>query len=103
MPSQEVYRWAPRVRLDFTTKQEARNVYDNTASIHLYGRHLVLEWAEEDGGVEALREKREDIKTVREEGDIELRVINAVTRRPIIQFWVFGNGGLEHVDGISDL
>ncbi|RUS16306.1 hypothetical protein BC937DRAFT_91373 [Endogone sp. FLAS-F59071] len=42
--------------LDFTTKQEARNVYDNTASIHLYGRHLVLEWAE-DGGVEALREK----------------------------------------------
>lgn len=43
--------------LDFTTKQEARNVYDNMASIHLYGRHLVLEWAEEDGGVEALREK----------------------------------------------
>ncbi|RUP46895.1 hypothetical protein BC936DRAFT_146406 [Jimgerdemannia flammicorona] len=43
--------------LDFMTKQEARNVYDNMANIHLYGRHLVLEWAEEDGGVESLREK----------------------------------------------
>ncbi|CEG78417.1 hypothetical protein RMATCC62417_13029 [Rhizopus microsporus] len=34
--------------LDFMTKQEAKNVYDNMANIHLYGRHLVLEWAKEE-------------------------------------------------------
>ncbi|KAG1142884.1 hypothetical protein G6F37_009079 [Rhizopus arrhizus] len=33
--------------LDFLTKQEAKNVYDNMGNIHLYGRHLVLEWAQE--------------------------------------------------------
>ncbi|SAM09672.1 hypothetical protein [Absidia glauca] len=43
--------------LDFMTKQEAKNVYENMSSIHLYGRHLVLEWAEEDEGVDSLREK----------------------------------------------
>lgn len=43
--------------LDFVTKQEAKNVYENMANIHLYGRHLVLEWAEEEKGVESLREK----------------------------------------------
>ncbi|GAB5591932.1 Multiple RNA-binding domain-containing protein 1 [Umbelopsis nana] len=43
--------------LELMTKQEAKNVYDNMSSIHLYGRHLVLEWATEDEGVEALREK----------------------------------------------
>ncbi|KAL0078096.1 hypothetical protein F4703DRAFT_1778440 [Phycomyces blakesleeanus] len=43
--------------LDFMTKQEAKNVYDNMGSIHLYGRHLVLEWAQEEDGIDALREK----------------------------------------------
>ncbi|KAI9486704.1 MAG: hypothetical protein EXX96DRAFT_516924 [Benjaminiella poitrasii] len=43
--------------LDFLTKQEAKNVYDNMSNIHLYGRHLVLEWAKEDENVDSLREK----------------------------------------------
>ncbi|KAG0162704.1 Multiple RNA-binding domain-containing protein 1, partial [Apophysomyces sp. BC1034] len=43
--------------LDFMTKQEAKNVFENMSSIHLYGRHLVLEWAQEEDGVDALREK----------------------------------------------
>ncbi|KAJ2960379.1 hypothetical protein NQZ79_g4192 [Umbelopsis isabellina] len=43
--------------LEFMTKQEAKNVFDNMSSIHLYGRHLVLEWASEDESVDALREK----------------------------------------------
>jgi multiple RNA-binding domain-containing protein 1 len=43
--------------LDFLTKQEAKNVYDNMGNIHLYGRHLVLEWAQEDDNVDALRHK----------------------------------------------
>ncbi|CAO3634886.1 unnamed protein product [Cunninghamella blakesleeana] len=43
--------------LDFMTKQEAKNVYEQMANIHLYGRHLVLEWAEEEEGIDSLREK----------------------------------------------
>ncbi|KAG0202948.1 hypothetical protein BGX28_004701 [Mortierella sp. GBA30] len=43
--------------LDFMTKQEAKNVYENVASTHLLGRHLVVEWAEEDSGLDVLREK----------------------------------------------
>ncbi|KAI9259083.1 hypothetical protein BY458DRAFT_541272 [Sporodiniella umbellata] len=37
--------------LDFLTKQEAKNVYDNMGNIHLYGRHLVLEWAQETDSI----------------------------------------------------
>ncbi|KAG0303342.1 hypothetical protein BGZ98_006779 [Dissophora globulifera] len=43
--------------LDFMTKQEAKSVYENVANTHLLGRHLVIEWAEEDSGLEVLREK----------------------------------------------
>ncbi|KAI8973452.1 hypothetical protein BDF20DRAFT_977834 [Mycotypha africana] len=43
--------------LEFLTKQEAKNVYENMGNIHLYGRHLVLEWAQDDENVDALREK----------------------------------------------
>ncbi|CAO3674246.1 unnamed protein product [Rhizopus stolonifer] len=48
--------------LDFLTKQEAKNVYDNMGNIHLYGRHLVLEWAQEtdkltEGSVDASRKR----------------------------------------------
>lgn len=48
--------------LDFLTKQEAKNVYDNMGNIHLYGRHLVLEWAQEtdkltEGSADASRKR----------------------------------------------
>ncbi|KAG0349230.1 hypothetical protein BG004_000454 [Podila humilis] len=43
--------------LDFMTKQEAKSVYENVANTHLLGRHLVVEWAEEEAGLEVLREK----------------------------------------------
>ncbi|KAI9317518.1 hypothetical protein BX666DRAFT_1938025 [Dichotomocladium elegans] len=43
--------------LEFTTKQEAKNVFESMGNIHLYGRHLVLDWAKDDEGVDALREK----------------------------------------------
>jgi len=39
------------------TKQEAKNVFENLTNTHLYGRHLVLEWAEDDDSIEAIREK----------------------------------------------
>lgn len=42
---------------DFMTKQEAKNVYNSMSAIHLYGRHLVLEWAKDEDDVESLRAK----------------------------------------------
>jgi multiple RNA-binding domain-containing protein 1 len=43
--------------VEFLTKQEAKNAFESLHSTHLYGRHLVLEWAEDDSSIEALREK----------------------------------------------
>eukprot|EP00887_Chlorella_sp_A99_P005214 scaffold1.g5214.t1 len=43
--------------VDFATKQEARNAMQAVAGTHLYGRRLVLEWAEEEGGLNELRAK----------------------------------------------
>ncbi|KAJ3044977.1 hypothetical protein HDV00_012396 [Rhizophlyctis rosea] len=44
--------------IDFLTKQEAKNAFESLGATHLYGRHLVLEWAqEEEDEVEALRGK----------------------------------------------
>lgn len=36
--------------MDFFTKEDAKRAFEALAgSVHLYGRRLVLEWAEEDG------------------------------------------------------
>lgn len=43
--------------VEFLTKQEAKNAYQSLHSTHLYGRHLVLEWAEDDTSISMLREK----------------------------------------------
>ncbi|KAJ2312118.1 Multiple RNA-binding domain-containing protein 1 [Coemansia sp. RSA 2704] len=43
--------------VEFLTPQEAQNVLDTMKSTHLYGRHLVLGWAEEESSLEAIREK----------------------------------------------
>lgn len=47
--------------VDFLTRQEAASAFETLQATHLYGRHLVLEWATEgaeaDGSVEALRAK----------------------------------------------
>lgn len=43
--------------VDFATKQEARNAMEAVQGTHLYGRRLVLEWAEEEGGLDELRAK----------------------------------------------
>jgi multiple RNA-binding domain-containing protein 1 len=44
--------------IDFGTHQEARAAKQALASTHLYGRHLVIEWAEEeDTSVDALRKR----------------------------------------------
>ncbi|KAJ2615746.1 Multiple RNA-binding domain-containing protein 1 [Coemansia sp. RSA 1365] len=43
--------------VDFLTPQEAQHVLDTMKSTHLYGRHLVLGWAEEESSLQAIREK----------------------------------------------
>jgi len=44
--------------VDFTTKQDAKTAFQALCqSTHLYGRRLVLEWAEEDESIQTLRHK----------------------------------------------
>jgi multiple RNA-binding domain-containing protein 1 len=43
--------------VEFTTKHDAKNAMDNLKHTHLYGRHLIIEYAEQDRTVEELREK----------------------------------------------
>ena len=44
--------------VDFVTKQEAKRAFNALClSTHLYGRRLVLEWAEDDDSVDMLQQK----------------------------------------------
>ena len=45
--------------MEFTTRSEAENAFAALQHTHLLGRHLVLEWAEEESerDLEALRRK----------------------------------------------
>ncbi|KAJ2384608.1 Multiple RNA-binding domain-containing protein 1 [Coemansia sp. RSA 2611] len=43
--------------VEFLTPQEAQHVLDTMKDTHLYGRHLVIDWAEEENSIQAIREK----------------------------------------------
>ncbi|GLD98776.1 hypothetical protein PINS_up007494 [Pythium insidiosum] len=43
--------------VEFLTEQEAQRAFSALASSHLYGRHLVLEWAEDADDMDTLRAK----------------------------------------------
>lgn len=44
--------------VEYMTEQEAKDAFNSLCKSHLYGRHLVLEWAEEEeNSVESLRIK----------------------------------------------
>ena len=44
--------------MEFLTKEDARRAFEELChSTHLYGRRLVLEWAEEGESVEAIRKR----------------------------------------------
>jgi multiple RNA-binding domain-containing protein 1 len=43
--------------VEFTSVREATAALEALRSTHLYGRHLVIEVAEDDEGVEAVRER----------------------------------------------
>ncbi|OQS05793.1 RNA-binding protein [Thraustotheca clavata] len=43
--------------IEFLTEAEAKSAFASLASSHLYGRHLVLEWAEDADDIDTLRAK----------------------------------------------
>ncbi|KAJ3345639.1 hypothetical protein HDU91_007288 [Kappamyces sp. JEL0680] len=43
--------------VDFLTPQEAKTAIESLGATHLYGRHLVIEWAKDEESVEEIREK----------------------------------------------
>jgi len=43
--------------VEFLTSQEAHNAMTALSSTHLYGRHLVLEWADDKEDIDALRDR----------------------------------------------
>lgn len=43
--------------VEYISKQDAGLAFESLKSTHLYGRHLVIEWAEDCTGLEALRHK----------------------------------------------
>ena len=43
--------------VEFSTPQEAKSAVEAVSGTHLYGRRLVIEWAEEDGGLDEIRAK----------------------------------------------
>ena len=55
--------------MEFATPQEAINAVESVQGTHLYGRRLVIEWAEEDGGLDELRAKT--AAKFREDGDAD--------------------------------
>ena len=47
--------------VEFLTKQDAKNALEKLSSAHLYGRHLVIEYAsEKQASVDELRQKAKD-------------------------------------------
>ncbi|KAJ3261788.1 hypothetical protein HK103_004739 [Boothiomyces macroporosus] len=43
--------------VEFLTAQEAKTAYDTLGATHLYGRHLVIEWAKDEENVDEMRQK----------------------------------------------
>ena len=43
--------------IDFVTQKEAENAFSSLQDSHLYGRHLVIEWAKDDDSLASIRDK----------------------------------------------
>lgn len=43
--------------VEFVTAKEAAHAFEALSATHLYGRHLVIEWAEDKDDLETLRDK----------------------------------------------
>uniref|UniRef100_K3WZ46 RRM domain-containing protein n=1 Tax=Globisporangium ultimum (strain ATCC 200006 / CBS 805.95 / DAOM BR144) TaxID=431595 RepID=K3WZ46_GLOUD len=55
--------------VEFLTEQEAQTAFSALSSSHLYGRHLVLEWAEDADDIDTLRAKAsKDLSAINDSG-----------------------------------
>lgn len=70
--------------VEFLTEQEAQTAFSALASSHLYGRHLVLEWAED----------ADDMDTLRAKATKDLSAINAAGNGVAVRRVEGGGGGL---------
>ena len=43
--------------IEFASHKEAKNAFEALVNTHLYGRHMVLEWAEDDADIDELRKR----------------------------------------------
>ena len=81
--------------VEFSSKGEAGKAMESLHSTHLYGRHLVLEYAEEERSVEGLREKlRAQMAQAGEAADDEARRASKKRRK---------TGGTDGGGGVDDL
>lgn len=74
--------------VEFVTKEDAKRAFDSLSqSTHLYGRRLVLEWAEQEESVEAIRKRTAEhfhgFKLPREKRNknSELTLLNSLDRQ----------------------
>ncbi|ESQ55405.1 hypothetical protein EUTSA_v10024436mg [Eutrema salsugineum] len=57
LPKRNIGQFAGFAFVEFVTKQEASNAKKALSSTHFYGRHLVLEWANDDNSMKAIRDR----------------------------------------------
>ena len=57
--------------LDFISRRDAEAAMLALRHTHLLGRHLILEWAEEETDIEKLREDAKDVVRAKEEGGMK--------------------------------
>lgn len=60
--------------IDFSTNQEAVNAMESLKTTHLYGRHLVIEWAKEDDDNEGLSSS--NISNLRKRASLDVKKQN---------------------------
>ncbi|CAH2078516.1 unnamed protein product, partial [Thlaspi arvense] len=68
LPKRNIGQFAGFAFVEFMTKQEASNAKKALSSTHFYGRHLVLEWANDDKSMEETR-RRSAAKYMEQEND----------------------------------
>ncbi len=56
--------------IEFTTASDARNAMESLKHTHLLGRHLVLEWADEEDGGGALEKMRGRVREEVQAGEV---------------------------------
>jgi multiple RNA-binding domain-containing protein 1 len=56
--------------IEFTTANDARNAMESLKHTHLLGRHLVIQWAEEEEAVSGLEKMRGKVREGVQAGEV---------------------------------